>query len=227
MYLGMGIGWAGEQAATLAATALLHELLLADAQGLPVRTGSPAAEESRELRLHPMEPRGLKKHLAELEAAADRAITMLGAEDLPDAKLAAHLIGICDLYEARSHYRVWREPMLPHDAIRAIIKGGTDAFDRKARQAFLERITLYPPGSFVQLSTGEIARVVCVNSQTPTLPKLKVFLAADGAPLEPARTLDLAAHPVTHISRPVDETSLHLKDKKLLMALQAERWWVS
>ncbi|MBI5882387.1 MAG: hypothetical protein HZB91_04710 [Elusimicrobia bacterium] len=221
-YLGLGLGWEKEQTRQLSLAALLHELRLSSLLGLPFETGSPTAEEERETRLHPTTPPALKQHLANIE----ETITQCN-DDIPDPKLAGHVIGICCLYEAMSHFRAWREPVLPHDAVRGIIKTFAEVFDRPAKHLFLSRLTLYPPGSYVQLSRGEIACVLAVDARTPTLPTVSVRVSSEGVLLDPPQEVELATNSLVHIERPVDETKLSLKDRKALMSLEAERWWVA
>ncbi|MBI4677726.1 MAG: hypothetical protein HY748_09085 [Elusimicrobia bacterium] len=220
-YLALGLGWDKEPVRRLGLAALLHELRLARLLGLPMETGSPTAEEEREAKLHPTDSPALKQHLLDLEETAKRR-----ENGAPEPVLAAHIIGICDIYEALSHYRAWREPMLPHEAVRVIVKAHAADFDRAAKHLFLGRLTLYPPGSYVQLSGGAIAAVSTVDQRTPTLPTVSVRLSSDGVLLDPPQTVELATNSLVHIERPVDETKLDLKDKKVLMAFEAERWWV-
>lgn len=222
-HLGLGLGWPAGALRRLGFAALLHELCLSELLELPVETGSPAGEESREQRLHPTEVTALRQHLSNLEST----LKHMAGEAIPDLRLASHILGICDLYEALSHFRAWREPRLPHAVIRHLVKEYADVFDRKAKQLMLQRLTLYPPGSYVALSHGEIACVTAVDPQSPTLPTVAIRLNGEGAPLDPPQTVNLSEHSLVHIAAPIDETKLGLKDKKTLMALQAERWWVS
>ncbi|MBI5625132.1 MAG: hypothetical protein HY924_15250 [Elusimicrobia bacterium] len=223
MYLALGRGWPSQALRLLGLDALLHEFRLAELLKLPLETGSPTAEEMREQKLHPVEPGTLRQHLVNLAATVKHS-----AEDgIPDISLGVHILGICDIYESLSHFRAWREPMVPHDAIRTLIKDHADGFDRKAKELLLQRLTLYPPGSFVHLSQGQTACVTSVDPRTPTLPTVSVRLDPAGVPLDPPQRVDLSGNSLVHIACPVDETKLGLKDKKVLMALQAERWWVS
>ncbi|MBI5244231.1 MAG: hypothetical protein HY922_11240, partial [Elusimicrobia bacterium] len=142
-----------------------------------------------------------------------------------DRKLAAHLIGICDIYEALSHPRTWREPLPCHEAVITIVKGLAKKFDHRAVQAFVEAFSLYPPGSYVELSNGQIARVIAVKAQTPSLPTVEVRLDPNGKPPSQALILDLAKSPLARIVRAVDPAKLPIEDKMVRSAFEAERWW--
>lgn len=184
----------------------LHELRL-----LSLEETSAASEADREHALNPLEPKLIAPHLARIEKTLGHSFPKSA-----EARFAAHAIALCDLYEALSHPRPWREPLLPHDAVMAIAREFSKEFDRRVLQAFIAGVTLYPPGSWVELSNGEAGRVVSVSSRTPTLPTVEIRLDSEGKPVEQAVLLDLAKSPIIHISKAADETKL---------GLEAERWW--
>ncbi|MEW6041040.1 MAG: HD domain-containing phosphohydrolase [Elusimicrobiota bacterium] len=138
----------------------------------------------------------------------------------------AKIIGVADVYEALTHLRSWRERVLPHDALKKMIELAETSFEADIVKLFIEKLSLYPVGSYVRLNTDDIGRVSGVNKGLPTRPKVKVFLDADYNRISPERQLDLSKEAMAYITEPVDETKLTLKDKKLALELKARRWWV-
>ncbi|MBI5244234.1 MAG: hypothetical protein HY922_11255 [Elusimicrobia bacterium] len=222
MRLGRSLGRQKGTVHRLGLAAALHESQLMSLTGL---THAPGAQEAqtvreREQRLHPMDQQGIRNHLALIEVALERPFP-----EPADRKLAAHLIGICDIYEALSHPRPWRKPLLCHKAVLTIIKELAKEFDHRAVQAFVQSFSLYPPGSHVELSNGRIARVIAVKAQTPSLPTVEVRLDPNGKPPSQALILDLAKSPLARIVRAVDAAKLPIEDKTVRSAFEAERWW--
>ncbi len=97
----------------------------------------------------------------------------LRGNDLSDM---SHSITIIDTYVAMISRRDYRRSFYPSAAMEMIMH---DAFrgqyDKKAFQDFLSALSLYPIGSHIQLSGGEIARVVGSNPSDPNRPIVDVL----------------------------------------------------
>ena len=235
MDLALGLGWSDDQLEILGLSALLMDIGLTKFLKLADLPRALTPEEFQEIQLHPMESRKMLDHLHGIEESAKQTISEIIAHEgarksrpggFKDAHAAAEIICLCDIYEAMSHHRAWRAALLPHDAVKTMLKQNSQQFDRKLLQAFVERLSLYPPGSYVEITGGEIAWVLAANPKTPTLPTVEVRLRADGTVKSPPNSINLSQQPLIHIERAVDETKLHLSDKRLLLAFQANRWWV-
>jgi HD-GYP domain-containing protein (c-di-GMP phosphodiesterase class II) len=137
----------------------------------------------------------------------------------------AQLIGIADSYEAMTHPRAWREALNPPDVIKELIEHEGRGFASKAVKALLSAISIYPPGSIVLLSTGEVARVVKVNKGSLTRPEVETLLD-QGFSQEQHQLVDLFDHPLTTIERPMGPAELQDKNPKFAAKLELERWWV-
>jgi len=138
----------------------------------------------------------------------------------------ARIISIADVYEALTHPRVWRERYLPHDALKKMIESAKDDFDLNFLKIFIEKMSLYPIGSYVRLNSEEIARVIGINPGLPTRPKVKVIVDSEGKRVQTQKIIDLSKTGVIYILEPVDETKLNISDKKLMLELKARKWWV-
>ncbi|OGS27571.1 MAG: hypothetical protein A2297_06290 [Elusimicrobia bacterium RIFOXYB2_FULL_48_7] len=143
-----------------------------------------------------------------------------------ETNVYAKIIGVADVYEALTHPRAWREATLPHEALKKMIDIAEAEFDINMVKLFIEKISLYPIGSYVRLNSEEIARVVGSNPGMPTRPKLRVIVDSENKRVLGQKFIDLGTNSIFFITEPVDETRLRLTDKKLTLELKAKRWWV-
>jgi hypothetical protein len=213
----------------LALAAFRHDLLRLPKDG--------SSDESAQERMHPSEPARLFEHTAALEKAVPADLSELYPVETSESEgewvqkrraphQGAHLIGLCDMYEHMSHPRPWREGMLPHEALVVLLKQHRRESDQRLLKVFAERLCLYPPGSFVELSTGEFGRVAAASTASPTRPLVEVLIRPDGAAARPSFAVDLARLQHLHILRAVDETRLPIKDLRLRLWVRAARWWL-
>lgn len=90
----------------------------------------------------------------------------------PDIPLVSRIISVADVYDALTSNRPYRTPMLPQEAIDYIMAGVDSAFDYDVVMAFLEKLELYPVGSFIELSNRKIA--VVLNNENAMRPVVKM-----------------------------------------------------
>lgn len=137
----------------------------------------------------------------------------------------AQIIGIADVYEAMTHPRAWRGPMNPPDVMKELIEKEGRGFNSRVVKALISALSIYPPGSMVALSTGEIAKVIKVNKGSLTRPLVEVTLDAEFAPTPP-RSVDLLEYPLTAIERTVGFKEIEERNPKYYAKLELSRWWV-
>ncbi|MCS7231856.1 MAG: HD domain-containing protein [Elusimicrobiota bacterium] len=140
--------------------------------------------------------------------------------------LFAKIISIADVYEAMTHPRPYRERILPHDAIVSLVKQAQTELDSQLVKLFVDKISIFPVGSYVKLNTGEIARVIAANPSFPVRPKVKIILTSEKLPPKQTEIINLAEVSSINIVEAVDETKIDTTDKKLILQLKAQRWWV-
>jgi len=85
--------------------------------------------------------------------------------------LFARIISVGDIYDALVTERPYKKPFSPRDAIEMIMSM-TEELDINVMKSFLESVILYPVGMDVELSTGEMARVVENNPKYVLRPKV-------------------------------------------------------
>ena len=137
----------------------------------------------------------------------------------------AQYISIADAYEAMTHPRAWREAVNPPDAVKELVEKEGRGFNSKAVKALLSCVSIYPPGSLVALSTGEIASVVRVTRGFLTKPLVEILMDSQFSQLTP-RHLDLFEHPLTSIERSVTFKEVERSNPKFSAKLEMSRWWV-
>jgi len=111
---------------------------------------------------------------------------------------------LADVYDALTHPPVYRHTLMPDETLKTIVE--TDKyFDKRIIKILLEELSLYPRGTWVQLSTKEIGRVVKTNKGMLLRPIVKVFVDWKGRSLREAKTVDLSQKSMIYIARPLTE----------------------
>ncbi len=85
----------------------------------------------------------------------------------------AQLVAVIDVYDALTSDRVYRSKVLPYEAVEILIASSTTEFNPRYVRAFLEDMEIYPLGSIVELTNGDLGMVVAVNKALPIRPLLK------------------------------------------------------
>lgn len=144
-----------------------------------------------------------------------------------DEKLIIQILQISDSYEEMTHIRPNKERIIPYDAISVLIKQASQQIlDQSLVKLFVDIISIFPVGSYVKLTTGEIGKVVGVNRSMPLRPKIKIVLTQEGTAPKEEVYINLAENTKIHIVEPIDETKLKVDDKKFLLQVRAQKWWV-
>jgi HD-GYP domain-containing protein (c-di-GMP phosphodiesterase class II) len=134
-----------------------------------------------------------------------------GPEILPVAKIVA----AADVYAALSEDRPHRRALLPCRAVEAAVRmSGMGLLDGDAVRGLLRHLSLFPVGSWAELSTGEKVRVVWSNPGDYMRPVVSVVCGPSGAPVEPFR-LDLLKHRQLRLVRPLPPEGLEPADDPL------------
>ncbi|MHB9095634.1 MAG: HD-GYP domain-containing protein [Eubacteriales bacterium] len=101
------------------------------------------------------------------------------------------IVAIADVYDALTADRVYKNAILPYEAMEIIIASSGYQFDPKTLRLFVENSEIYPVGSTVELSTGDVGMVVNVNRALPTRPVVKLIIDADGKDITKEMQIDL------------------------------------
>lgn len=118
----------------------------------------------------------------------------------------AEIVGIADTYESMTHSRPYKEKMTPHAAILDMINKCKNLFPNELIKALVSRVGLYPTGSWVQLNTGEICKVLETSPDFPLRPVISILMDKDKRKFREIRTLDLQKTPSLYIKNVVEKT---------------------
>lgn len=102
------------------------------------------------------------------------------------------MVAIVDVYDAITSDRCYHDGMAPTEALTRMYEWRVRDFDPQLLEQFIQCIGIYPIGSLVELTSGEVGVVISVNSQLRLRPKVALVLDADKSPYFPSRVLDLA-----------------------------------
>lgn len=116
--------------------------------------------------------------------------TGLRAEEI---RSEAKLIGVADFFEACIHKRPYRSPLTGYQALYELSRDGE--FDQNAVRALAEAVSLFPFNEMLLLSSGEVGKVVGVNADKLTRPRVCLLYDRDGVAIPDGPTIDLARDP--------------------------------
>jgi putative nucleotidyltransferase with HDIG domain len=111
------------------------------------------------------------------------------------------MASICDVYDALTTNRCYKAKMNFSEAIDLIVQSSGTQFDPEMLHLFITTVGRHPIGSFVQLSTGEVAVVVRLNPTSIARPIVSRVLNKDGEPTGKREELDLSTMRGVRISR--------------------------
>lgn len=101
------------------------------------------------------------------------------------------IAGIVDTFLALSGERPYA-PRVPIDTcLRLLLQARGTLFHAPLVEHFIQMIGVYPVGSLVELSTGEVAAVLSHNRVRRLRPRVLIIAGSDGKPLTQPTTLDL------------------------------------
>ncbi|MBI4979788.1 MAG: HD-GYP domain-containing protein [Spirochaetes bacterium] len=93
----------------------------------------------------------------------------------------SRIIAVCDVYNALTTQRTYRDPMAPYAAVKAVITEAGTHLDHEFTKAFQRVVGVYPNGTVVTLSDGTTCRVIDQNPNVPLRPVLALCAAGGGA----------------------------------------------
>lgn len=82
--------------------------------------------------------------------------------DPQNVNLYAKIIAVADVYDAMSSDRVYKKRSTPFETFNMFLTVGRDIFDENVVNTFLKHISVYFIGSNVELSNGDIGKIVDV-----------------------------------------------------------------
>lgn len=114
----------------------------------------------------------------------------------------ARIAGIVDTYDALTSRRIYANAVSPSEAIKLLYESRDEDFQAELVEAFIQAIGIYPAGTLVELSSGEVGVVVAEYRTRRLRPQVMVLLDANKNKLPRTRLVDLQ-EPSAHSSAPL------------------------
>ncbi|MEW5725424.1 MAG: HD-GYP domain-containing protein, partial [Thermodesulfobacteriota bacterium] len=99
--------------------------------------------------------------------------------------------GICDVYDALSSDRVYHKALVPHEALKVVFNLRGKHFPQVWVDRFVQCIGIYPVGTLVLLSTGDVGVVSEVNQASLVRPVVRLILDRKERPVAGVKYVDL------------------------------------
>jgi HD-GYP domain-containing protein (c-di-GMP phosphodiesterase class II) len=105
------------------------------------------------------------------------------------------MAGIVDCFAALTNHRPYAAAVSSYEALRSITGWGGDYFHEALVQQFVSSVGVFPVGSMIELSTGEVAIVVAHNKVRRLKPRVLVVTGPDKTRLPHPAMIDLLYDP--------------------------------
>ncbi|MFA6119731.1 MAG: HD-GYP domain-containing protein [Sideroxydans sp.] len=103
-----------------------------------------------------------------------------------EISLFARMGAVCDVYDALTSNRCYKNGWEPADTIRKMAEWKDGHFDERIFQAFVKTIGIYPSGTLVRLKSGRLAIVLEQTEKSLLMPIVKVFFSTkSNEPISP------------------------------------------
>ena len=90
--------------------------------------------------------------------------------------LFARIAAVVDCYDAITSVRPYAEPLSPHEAILKLYEWRDVDFQSEIVEQFIQAIGLYPTGTLVEMTTGQVGVILAQNRVRRLKPRVMVLL---------------------------------------------------
>lgn len=202
--LGRAIGLPRERAIALGIGGLLHDVgKVRVPQDVLQHDGALDEEQWRLVQRHPVDGAGLilvttgdpmnvalsvvLEHHSAFDGSGYPSLSGRRGPSLP-----ARLVAVADSFDALTSKRSYRKPEERRQALSLLQAGAGRAYDPRVVRTFVRLLGVFPVGSLVQLSAGEIAVVVRNHERLLARPTVRLVLDPHGDPVKEPLEIDLA-----------------------------------
>jgi HD-GYP domain-containing protein (c-di-GMP phosphodiesterase class II) len=116
----------------------------------------------------------------------------------------ARIAAIVDVYDAITSDRIYAKAIAPSLAIKQLYDWKDIYFQGELIEEFIQAIGIYPAGTLIELSSGEVAVVVAETRSRRLRPQVMLLLDRDKQPLDDIDFIDLLEVTQTEDGRPLD-----------------------
>jgi HD-GYP domain-containing protein (c-di-GMP phosphodiesterase class II) len=201
--LARAVGLPRERAIALGIGGLLHDVgKVKVPQEVLQHDGALDQEQWRQIRRHPIDGAGLilvttrdplhpavsvvLEHHAAYDGSGYPPLSGHRSPSLP-----ARLVAVADSFDALTSKRSYRKPEERRQALSLLQAGAGRSYDPRVVRTFVRLLGVFPVGSLVQLSGGDIAVVIRNHEQLLARPTVRLILDRHGSATDPLE-IDLA-----------------------------------
>jgi len=185
--IGREMGLTPDELHTLGLGALFHDM---GKRMLPMKvkfhsTGITMEPDTASIKMHPEKGRELLAKLKNFPAASLDIIAQhherLDGSGYPHGltedhiSLLAQIVMVADEYDELCNAADFEKSLTPHEALAQLyrhIDTNRNKFSKDVILTLIRSMTVFPPGTLVELSDGTIGQVISINLQNPTRPLL-------------------------------------------------------
>jgi putative nucleotidyltransferase with HDIG domain len=205
--VGHRLGLTKQQLSQLGVSGLFHDIgKVVIPNEILAKPGRLSPEEWAKMQSHPIEGVKIITRLHGLSPLAMRAIAVayehhmnIDLSGYPqvsrprEQNLMSRIVAICDCFDAMTAHRSYQKhPFTPYEALHYMTTKIPERFDATLLKVFIQTVGIYPPGTLVRLTNGELALSIYPNAEDVTAPVVKVLREASGMPCLDGRRIDLA-----------------------------------
>lgn len=213
--IGKGMGYRPDELERLGLAALVHDLgMFRLPEQLLDQQGRWSREQIEIMQRHPIMGADLLRQVASdrpwlpeiVEQEHERVDGSGYPKRLqgPQIQEPALIIGLVDTLDAMLRSRLSRKALLPYEAVRLLLSREKAKFPTRVFKSLLQEFSLFPVGTWVKLTSGEIGEVIRSNPRFPIRPTVKIIIDQSGQRLRTPRELDLGGTPLIHVGEIVD-----------------------
>ena len=132
------------------------------------------------------------------------------------------ILSVCDVYDALSSRRVYKEPIPPSKALSIMYGMRGESWEPGLVELFIKMLGIYPVGTPISLTSGFKGVVTRSNPAAPLYPTVAVCQDRKGLNISPPTSIDLAQQHDFQIIKPLEMKTIDfdvlslLKDAKPL-----------
>lgn len=113
----------------------------------------------------------------------------LAGHDIP---VFGRILGIVDSYDAMTSIRAYAVCRSPHDAVNELYRLRDKLYQTELVEQFIQSCGIYPIGTLVELSNGQVGVITEIHSLKRLLPRVMLLLSEDKRPLQRFHEVDLS-----------------------------------
>jgi HD-GYP domain-containing protein (c-di-GMP phosphodiesterase class II) len=116
--------------------------------------------------------------------------------------LFGRMAAIADSFSAMTNPRPYTEIVPAYQALQALVSLGREFYHAPIVEQFIHAIGIFPIGSLVELSTGEVAVIISHSKVRRLKPRVLIISDKNKTPLNRPATLDLMYPPASYVTPP-------------------------